>query len=862
LPNILACFDNDSISNQFGNVQEFFTNCSNELPNMKQSHSELTDKELSKRRLIINIMQNSLIKFIQVDKFDVLLLLQKLNFSDLSELRDRARLIEYSYRNRMKKDNKYQIQQFELFIIFVTTIETILNTLNSLYIAGHPIVSEITLTKREFQCNENQFDNLINFSKNLQEISLSWENTLCEKYLIYPELTYFSCKQFDMIEEFIYNKDRCDEEEYGYHLLKYIDLEPKLIRQLYLSNEQQHTAEDRLEKLGQILSQQRCPIGRLSQQNRINQKIFIIETFDNGILKAILSLFKRFNTLPNVNHLFYCTNETNWMEIRAFIYRCIYSQKFHQLIRPELLSISIQDQIIHLIRQIIENNSQHLFCLGIITTIPIANIQLIDGLKSLQIVQIIPEHDLMNDMDFRVTLSNLIKKCTIVTSRITGLGKSHTIRDECLKMHKEYIKFPVNGDIQADLIAKRLLKEAQKFKEGAIHFDLGVIDNYRQINDLINCLVLFRSFCFGQIAVSIPIETPIYIELDCSSHSNLMEHVILFQHIPSIFIDHINWQKIIITDSILFVVNYLKAIKDKSILTKDIKLEGLQHLKPDECVKLIQEYFFNGQNNDYVTWTRIYIYISVFYKLFLGFSQCSYFISEHLGSSQLRQSRMDILQTFLKSANQFTSISVEAVREQQRAAYNNNLNDIHQPQQLSNAIIRWDKIQPFTFIFSPTDDPIFVYKTEKDIPESLKNYFNLYNQLLAPKKSLQKRFSLLKSTKTSFFPDYKQLKHEELFQKLAKLSMKYFLKKAICAKCFRQYDYDTLTCENCLNTLDLLEKPNLPLDDANIEAFQKRIAKIIEPEYVITADNYIKMLLVFLRVQSGVPVLIMGETGR
>ncbi|CAF1607231.1 unnamed protein product, partial [Rotaria magnacalcarata] len=35
----------------------------------------------------------------------------------------------------------------------------------------------------------------------------------------------------------------------------------------------------------------------------------------------------------------------------------------------------------------------------------------------------------------------------------------------------------------------------------------------------------------------------------------------------------------------------------------------------------------------------------------------------------------------------------------------------------------------------------------------------------------------------------------------------------------------------------------------------------IQSEYVLTADNYIKMLLVYLRVQSNIPVLIMGETG-
>jgi hypothetical protein len=338
----------------------------------------------------------------------------------------------------------------------------------------------------------------------------------------------------------------------------------------------------------------------------------------------------------------------------------------------------------------------------------------------------------------------------------------------------------------------------------------------------------------------------------------------VFTHIPSIFIGHINWKKFIPTKPVQFVANYLQAIKDKSIVTKNITLENSKDIHVDECVKLIQEYFFKGQDTDYITWTKVFISISIFYRLFIGFSQCGFFISEHLHNTHLRQSRMDILQTFFKSADIFTSKSVQAVREQQHAVNTNattiKRNDIQQQQVLSDAIIRWDQIQPFTLIFTSTYDPIFVYKTEKDIPVSLKNYFDQYDRRLDSRPSFQKKFFPSKSVKT-IFPEYKHLKHEELFEKLAKLADKKFLTKAICTKCFRQYEHDTLMCEICKDVPDPLQKP-ASWNEKDIEAFQKRIAKVIELEYVITADNFIKMLLVFLRVQSNVPVLIMGETGK
>jgi hypothetical protein len=80
-------------------------------------------------------------------------------------------------------------------------------------------------------------------------------------------------------------------------------------------------------------------------------------------------------------------------------------------------------------------------------------------------------------------------------------------------------------------------------------------------------------------------------------------------------------------------------------------------------------------------------------------------------------------------------------------------------------------------------------------------------------------------------------------------------------KCFKQYEYTELQCTNC-PTKDVLIRPGLPEENQDIEGFQKIIAKKLLSEYVLTADNYIKMLLIYLRVQSNLPVLIMGETGR
>jgi hypothetical protein len=151
-------------------------------------------------------------------------------------------------------------------------------------------------------------------------------------------------------------------------------------------------------------------------------------------------------------------------------------------------------------------------------------------------------------------------------------------------------------------------------------------------------------------------------------------------------------------------------------------------------------------------------------------------------------------------------------------------------------------------VFTETNDPLFVYKKSSDVPRALVEYFKLYYQATGQKKITDKEM----------FPDYNNFTHADFFIKLASLSQKYF-NKSMCPKCFRQYEYTKQTCDSC-PTNDLLDR-STSFDSKDITKFRQKIAKHIEKEYVLTPDNFIKMLLIYIRVQSGIPVLIMGETG-
>jgi ABC-type uncharacterized transport system fused permease/ATPase subunit len=49
-----------------------------------------------------------------------------------------------------------------------------------------------------------------------------------------------------------------------------------------------------------------------------------------------------------------------------------------------------------------------------------------------------------------------------------------------------------------------------------------------------------------------------------------------------------------------------------------------------------------------------------------------------------------------------------------------------------------------------------------------------------------------------------------------------------------------------------------------LKIFRRRAVEgedLLNGEYVLTTDNYLKMNVIYLRVQAKVPVIIMGETG-
>ena len=896
---VIAYFEDILKNAEYKDITSSIQSCQNNLSNIQRIRTETGNKEQSKRKRTLDIMEKSNFSFnifqpgeelghTNEYQFDVSVnnnQWQPISFDDLADLRDRARLTQYSSSN---KNNDQQFSNddhnlvFQSFVSLVDTIEMILQKLTSLYEAGYPVIQQYINAPQIFTCHAGDYNILDEFNSTLQMKLIDWETQLCTMYKQYINLTYFSHQQLTMVDDAVRQRTITKPTDPMYHLMKFIEIDPQSIDTDCLP-QQSSEPSDLLQTVASIVKTNRELLpSSMKEDDARNKKVLVIKTTDNGILRAIYSLCNLNGTSPVPNRLFYCTEKTSWMEIRAFIYRCFYSQQLHQLIRPERLSIVIQDQFTALLHQLIEQSPNHFFRLGMITTISTTNLYLVNNFNMYHIVRILNDQELLDDRDLAKRIQESIgESCRLVISDLGGLGKSTYIQNAASQLGKQYVKFPISGDADTSTLSAQLrdAKIQSASSPIVIHIDIGPVQNVQQLNEFLYSLVLFRCFRLEQIPVNVQTDVPIFIELDSSSYlTNLKDQLVICQHLSTEHISWMDWNKLNTSlSSAQLVVRYLQAIEDETINTKNIDEETKETVDAATSVRLLCKYFVQKKNPQFISWTQLQIFISVYSKLFSSFSKCAYFYADPEITSSLRH---DILTALLASSDQFTSLSVEQVRENQRSIYSNQTS-----KPFSEAIIRWDTSQPFTVIFTYDNEPLFIYKTRYKIPDSVMDAFRCYYQTTHKSNTStgnqnQGFFSVFtvglsfaddqKTTISpteinlqvnAFFTEPKQMTHEQFFFRLILLSKKYTTFKSICPICYTSYPYYQEKCIKCGTTGSLL-KPDSDNNQEHLRNFQEQIAKRLQSEYVLTADNYVKMLLIYLRVQSNLPVLIMGETGK
>ncbi|CAF1067010.1 unnamed protein product [Rotaria sordida] len=224
-----------------------------------------------------------------------------------------------------------------------------------------------------------------------------------------------------------------NEKHPGYHLLKYLG-NSNLFYYPIASHSQDLDAEERLEKIGNLITDAQFDSKQQQIKNTLGNKIIlIVETSNQGLYRGILSIARNNIDTLRLNQLLFCTTDTSWIEIQSFIYRCMYStcNVLYQIIQPELLSFYIQDQACRLIKELKEKNDSDKFRLAFITTD--IRIHLIHGLIHTDTAKFVHDTELVDENQLMELIQAKVKYCRMYSSEVTGqgCGKTALIRFLC-----------------------------------------------------------------------------------------------------------------------------------------------------------------------------------------------------------------------------------------------------------------------------------------------------------------------------------------------------------------------------------------------------------------------------------------------
>ena len=445
-------------------------------------------------------------------------------------------------------------------------------------------------------------------------------------------------------------------------------------------------------------------------------------------------------------------------------------------------------------------------------------------------------------------LNQILKKNThIYSSEISGLGKTEKIKNLINISKKEYIYFPLGGKLSRNIIFEKLekiLTKVEDVKKTAIHLDLYETEDISILNEFLFSFCFTKFYSNDKNILYIPINVEIYIE------------------IPNCFLDFIKNYPIL---------NYFEMDK--------ISFNTKEELRLDENKKK----FFNWmipvktskqqqKPEDYINAhigasTFSYHQINIFVKLFMHQYKIKGVKLTFLENE--KDVTEECIQKFAECTKYFTlgvyaklltkTLDEENNKEQNKIKKDINNNNTDSNKNNFPCNINYDKI--------PEKENIVI----DNINQNEKNDNTINNTLSLQEKTnmesneeIGKNYEDLKKYYIKKLSDLysSDLKDQEYKTPLIFISQnenKYF---EILLSDEELKRYKSSTFLQKIKLIFQLENPVTKnpknIYNSNLISLQEIIEK---DNYVITSDNFRKMILISYRILAGIPVILMGETG-
>jgi len=561
-----------------------------------------------------------------------------------------------------------------------------------------------------------------------------------------------------------------------------------------------------------------------------------LESIETDTVYCSLSLTGHF---PISQTVLYCNSTTSEEEITSFIYRsvkCVYPVLFI-LIKPENLNIEKKNLLIELLKDLYSQDpKQMLSCLLFIYS------------KENKTKEIITEIEkLPNHQHYEIPMDNnknyrKFPNIEIYTSEYSGLGKSTLIRrtfeNEREFVDYKYEYFPLGGNIKRNEIIERLLNLSNK--KIALHLDLYSSSQIELIREFLFSFLILRYYSQNENIFYYGPEIKIKVEIP-NGFVDYKKLFPIFDFFKTIRITHQNLPPLIVPESVLsnvqIVCNYLKNLD--YINNRDVFINGISYnesvqsiiaipLSQNECQQLI----FRNLNIDNPNYYQITSYINIVAEQLILFTN-SYYLNYYDYLRELRQIKGGLNNVRYFFVNSLTKVTKH-------------------------------------FITSSYDD---IIKSQMVTNEQQKGEIELEEANRRANEILTKKipFSIREIRPSLILINEDGHSISEIVT-CENNTDEYRLLKAIYSADLLSNEREVLDYRNLENRDFLIEvKKVLDLHNATDEYSNdgvkelngkplKYIKDIVE-SYVFTADNFMKLILISLRLRTNIPVILMGETG-
>ena len=749
---------------------------------------------------------------------------------------------------------------------------------------------DIKNTKPDFYSNENNFKDYEECSKYLNTILTKTTETQLNYYKNEKTqlIRYIYGRQFNLLNSFLQNLSNVSLSAF----LKFLtnDQIPANINLDKIEYKYDYDLDKKdkyiclLENINQFLKtfleNNKITLDLIYKQNIIKDKYknefkglytYLLKDdkdIQKGVEEHILNWFHFLTgNPPMAQTVLLCNEETTSEEIIAFMYRAFLCQ-YHVVFmvgKIELLTPDKRQTLTQLIN-LLFNEKEMKSCLAFAYSDKTSSIvQYLERIKGRKIL----EHK-DNDNKEEIKYEENVE---IISSDKSGVGKSKKIKNNILSRGKKYIHFPFGGEFNRKDVINRLKQiNIKDPKNTAIHLDLYDSKQTDLMKDFLYSFLITKLYGQSETLFYLPKDVEIKIEIPNGFVDFFLKFPILsmFKNRDNMLIE--NLPPLIveaqINSNVQIVCNYLKLLKSGKLAEKDLYIKGVsmspediksslneefikvdtkldgESLSQKECEDLIKEYIGIKQPTYYQINCFVNFLSGQLKKFSMNFQLTAAYLIQNgnfLNKKNLKNIRVTMIERFIQNTQHFTQGAFNKLLNSQLDAYKvgveqGNYDEDKQDEIAIKAlsepqeIISFDKIK-FSLVFfheGETQDFSIICTCGKEEKE--------YKDLLE-----------LKTTpviiQNEFYKSYGMDKREEIPKELN--------------------SYRKFTHKMFLGEIKKILSINNPIYKTEKEEKNKDLKSIEEivGEYVFTADNFIKMVLILLRIRENIPVIMMGETG-